>query len=478
MPSHELSTNAASLLPSIEAAVYYPAATYSWAWVCIDHRPSLLLTWPVMFSALAIWFGLLVLSSVVQCTTDVKKDNESLKPAHYPSSPGPTSSSVGIISSSTSNAGSISSSVLGSESIISSASASVSSQALGPPSSAPAFNPPPRPTGIVATKNPKRGLAFAASDSPGDIVNANQSASVISWQYNWANIPPAYLATSNLPFIPMQWGAGAIENFVDTVRAQGADTILGYNEPDFANESNMDPEQAASLWMTFIEPLKEHGVRLGGPAVTAAGTGRPWLQRFFQACSNCTIDFLPVHWYGVGVTGFYDYLWAIHNDYPDLPIWVTEYADTSSNVTGAVLLRRPALKLTRCFVEVYNFMNETIRYLDETEWVERYAWFGFFRPEPNTYYNMLREDGGFNALGELYFEAGTVHTHIITDTAFAGYKTLNGADSPSPALVTSWPAIYGSGAYRGWNILGTNGAQLMFFVVAAISCSMLSASWI
>ena len=89
---------------------------------------------------------------------------------------------------------------------------------------------------------------------------------------------------------------------------------------------------------------------------------------------------------------------------------------------------------------------------------------------------MLREDGGFNALGELYFEAGTVHTHTITDTRYAGYRTLNGGDSPSPALVTSWPALYGSGV-RGWNILGTSGVQAMFAIVAAVSCSMFSASW-
>lgn len=58
----------------------------------------------------------------------------------------------------------------------------------------------------------------------------------------------------------------------------------------------MDPVEAASLWKAHIEPLKERGVRLGAPAVTAAGTGRPWLETFFEACSDCTFDFLPVHW--------------------------------------------------------------------------------------------------------------------------------------------------------------------------------------
>lgn len=68
-----------------------------------------------------------------------------------------------------------------------------------------------------------------------------------------------------------------------------------FNEPDFTQESNIDPEDAAQLWIQYIQPLRALGIRLGGPAVTA--TGLPWLQAFFAACTNCTVDFLPLHWY-------------------------------------------------------------------------------------------------------------------------------------------------------------------------------------
>lgn len=80
------------------------------------------------------------------------------------------------------------------------------------------------PLSLASSKNPKRGLGFSAS--PDDIINANQSASVISWQYNWASMPPAYLATSNVKYIPMQWGSSGIQAFSDDVRAQEADVIL------------------------------------------------------------------------------------------------------------------------------------------------------------------------------------------------------------------------------------------------------------
>lgn len=124
-----------------------------------------------------------------------------------------------------------------------------------------------------------------------------------------------------------------------------------FNEPDFVNEANMDPVAAAGIWMQFIEPMKAQGIRLGGPAVTASSTGQPWLTSFLQACTNCTIDFMPIHWYvgyfpiltqskrisryGEGVEGFYSYLFGFHANFPQYPIWITEFAETSGNDTGS-----------------------------------------------------------------------------------------------------------------------------------------------
>ncbi|KIM47691.1 glycoside hydrolase family 128 protein [Hebeloma cylindrosporum] len=270
------------------------------------------------------------------------------------------------------------------------------------------------------TKNPKRGIGYAG-DLPGDIINANQTKSLISWQYNWANIPPDYLATSNVTYIPMQWGAANVDTFADDVKAQGASTILTFNEPDYLNESNIPPDQAAKLWLQFIEPLKASGVRLGGPAVTASG--RPWLNSFFQACNNCTIDFLPLHWYGTGTEGFYGYIWDVHTQFPQYPIWITEYAETSPNDTV-----------------VFEFMNQTMVYLDSLDWIERYSWFGYFRPRPDVHYNLLRGDGGLTPLGELYLGAKTVHTQNITEPT-STYKTVNGADIPNQGPPTAWPVV-------------------------------------
>lgn len=225
----------------------------------------------------------------------------------------------------------------------------------------------------------------------------------------------------------MQWGSGSINQFASAISAQGADTILTYNEPDFVNEANIAAKDAAALWMQFIQPLKQQGLRIGGPAVTAAPTGKAWLTEFLTECNKCSIDFLPLHWYGSGVEGFYSYLGDMHATFPQFPIWITEYADTSDNKT-----------------DVWNFMNQTINYLDSLDWVERYSWFGFFRPEDKVNYNMLDDDGSLNDLGKLYIGANTIHTSPRNNQTGPQYQTISPSDQPGQPLVTSWPKANGA----------------------------------
>ncbi|KAF8073624.1 hypothetical protein FPV67DRAFT_1409792 [Lyophyllum atratum] len=213
----------------------------------------------------------------------------------------------------------------------------------------------------LAAKNPKRGLAFAEGDHPDDIKVANQSSSVLSWQYDWGQSPPTYLAQSKITYIPMQWGANGIETFAAKVKASGAKTVLTFNEPDFASQSNIDPARAAQLWKQYIQPLAASGIRLGAPAVTNAPSGRPWLASFLSACTGCTIDFIPFHWYGEGIGNFYDYLWQMHGQFPQYPLWVTEFATTSTNDA-----------------DVLDFITSSITYLDSLDWIQGYAWFGYF----------------------------------------------------------------------------------------------------
>ncbi|QRW10451.1 glycoside hydrolase family 128 protein [Ceratobasidium sp. AG-Ba] len=240
---------------------------------------------------------------------------------------------------------------------------------------------------VLGAANPKRGLCFAEGDNPGDIKLANQTGTALTWTYNWGQSPPDYLKTANtkLTYIPMQWGRDGIANFASLVKAQGAKTILTFNEPDFATQSNITATDAASLWKQYIQPLHSSGIRLGAPAVTNALSGRQWLSDFLKACTGCTIDFVPIHWYGSGVGAFYDYIWAIHGEFPSYPLWVTEFAETSSDDKV-----------------VANFMNATINYMDTLDWIERYSWFAFFKNRLTRPTDLLNANGTLNTLGHIY----------------------------------------------------------------------------
>ncbi|KAF8203887.1 glycosyl hydrolase catalytic core-domain-containing protein [Pholiota molesta] len=382
-------------------------------------------------------------------TATITKTSASPKPPPPPSpTPSSTQSFTHTSTSSTTSSGTTS--IISSTSLTTSSSATTSPSVTANPTastnSTATVTNIPLPLGN-GTKNSKRGLGYAGS-VPGDVINANQTNSVLSWQYNWASIPPDYLATSNIPYVPMQWGSVGASDFSNEVQTQGAKNILTFNEPDFVNEANMDPVDAANIWMQSIEPMKSLGIRLGGPAVTASSTGRPWLISFLAACTNCTIDFLPLHWYGEGVEGFMSYIFDVHTNFPQYPIWITEFADTSGNLT-----------------EVTDFLNQTITTLDTLDWVERYAWFGYFRPRQEINYNFLNDDGSLNTLGEIYLEARTIHTEALPSGPAAS-NTQNGADIPGQAPPTSWPSF---NAAISWKATGP-GVHWTFAVMMLSSC--------
>ncbi|KAJ8514695.1 hypothetical protein ONZ45_g7804 [Pleurotus djamor] len=242
-------------------------------------------------------------------------------------------------------------------------------------------------TQTLAAKNAKRGLAFADFSSPNDIIRANQSASVVSWQYDWSSSPTSSaVANSHIEYVPMQWGSSGIANLAGLVRASGAKTVLGFNEPDFSTQSNLSPAQAAQLWKQYIQPLKSSlGVKLVSPGVSSAPAGIPWLQSFISACSGCTIDAIAVHWYGSGSQWFIQYLNTVHSTFPSAKIWVTEFAETSTDVNA-----------------VSSFMKDAIAFLDSTSWIERYSWFAYMRPQSGVAYNLLDGSGNLNSIGKTY----------------------------------------------------------------------------
>ena len=216
--------------------------------------------------------------------------------------------------------------------------------------------------------NPKKGFCITTKNN---LWNKKIEDLNVNWHYSWNNelLPQE---TANVDFVPMIWGAWSdtakilqkIDNIID-LKSQGkVKYLLGFNEPDKADQANMSVETALAYW----PKLESVNLPLGSPAC-ANPTGE-WMQTFMQEAKkkNYRIDFVCVHWYGgISVSGFIARLNEIHNLY-NKPIWITEFASADWGASSPT-----ENKHTK--TEILNFMKEALPALDELDYVQRYAWF-------------------------------------------------------------------------------------------------------
>ncbi|VDB96641.1 unnamed protein product [Peniophora sp. CBMAI 1063] len=269
---------------------------------------------------------------------------------------------------------------------------------------------PPTPAVLHKRATSKAGLAWP--DGPYVDMNQYTSTGRVSWYYTW-NPSPDDSAT--VEFVPMLWGTSQLDQWSSTINqtieGKKVANVLGFNEPENPAQSNMTAQEGADLWRQYIEPLKtSHGVRLGTPAPDGDEAGKTWLQDWLTSCNGgCTPDFLALHWYGTDVGNFIAYINDYHYTF-NLSVWVTEWAcqnfvDVNSQCSAD---------------DIVSFMNQTQAYMDETEWVERYAWFGAMTQMPdgvNSKDAIMGSDGKINSLGQQYI--GSTGTATISSANMA-----------------------------------------------------------
>ncbi|KAH9844006.1 glycosyl hydrolase catalytic core-domain-containing protein [Rhodofomes roseus] len=251
------------------------------------------------------------------------------------------------------------------------------------------------PDTIAASNSTKAGLAWANGNL--DDIEQYTTTDKVTWYYTWS---PSSVSTS-LEFVPMLWGDRQVsqwENSINrTIHNLGVTHVLGFNEPDYPTQSNMTPSHAASVWRAQIEPLRSQGVLLGSPTPTSAPEGKQWLLDWLGACNGgCTVDFVALHWYDINSTAFIEYLEDFHDTFQK-PLWITEWACQNFNLADE-----------QCSLQnIVDFMNATQSFMDSTEWVERYAWFGAMEnlQGVNQDDGLMDSSGRINALGEQYIGA-------------------------------------------------------------------------
>ncbi len=216
-----------------------------------------------------------------------------------------------------------------------------------------------------------------------------------AWYYNWSAAPAQ--GVTGVEFVPMIWGPASVTaTNLNRAKASGK-VLLGFNEPDFASQSNMSVTQALDLW----PQLQATGLRLGSPAVATGGaTAGGWLDRFLSGARErgLRVDFITLHWYGsdfsaAAVNHLAGYLRAVHDRY-QLPIWLTEYALIKFGSGGSTY---PTAAQQSAFV------NGSTTMLAGLSFVERYAWFALPTPdEGGEGTGLYRKGQGLTAAGAAY----------------------------------------------------------------------------
>lgn len=105
--------------------------------------------------------------------------------------------------------------------------------------------------------------------------------------------------------------------------------------------------------------------RVGSPAVAGNPIAGQWLPAFMSAAPK--IDFIAIHWYkGANAKKFIKDLTELYHAYKK-PILVTEYAPQTSASS-----RENPTKYAHN--EVDAFVRETTQWMEQSSFVERYAW--------------------------------------------------------------------------------------------------------
>jgi len=245
------------------------------------------------------------------------------------------------------------------------------------------------------------------------------------------------------------------QEFLDDVPTR-AKYLLGYNEPNFKEQANLTPQVAADGWRHLEWVADQRDLKLVGPAtnfcdptpgVVHPGAcieaingdrmfGLAWLERFYDACTDCRIDHQAVHAYSCGGVHWMVELMKTKagmvpskrehcsnsvqdedefgmdcggnfckacspktREHFSKPVWLTEFAPPQDDCKTDEPAALEALTI--------GFMSQELPKLREDPYVFRYAWFMPKVSMPNLHHvDLLVEDeaGVLNAQGRRYFE--------------------------------------------------------------------------
>ncbi|MGC4087173.1 MAG: glycosyl hydrolase [Polyangiaceae bacterium] len=238
--------------------------------------------------------------------------------------------------------------------------------------------------GASATGQPYKGVANSAC---ADLPKLN-----VSWWYNW-NTGPGSCTVKE--FVPMVSGKStktpeSVASAITGIGNAGYKNVLGFNEPNKADQANMTVAQVITLWPSLTSNA---GIRVGS-AVTSADA-MTWFSDFMAQVNSQSlrVDFVALHWYGwnagscdAKAATFENYLKWAEGVTGTRPIWITEWGCMNQSNPD-----KPTVEA---------FLTGAIAMLAKHPRVERYSWYPW-----NTNNELVNTDGTLTNLGTIYSNA-------------------------------------------------------------------------
>lgn len=233
-----------------------------------------------------------------------------------------------------------------------------------------------------------------------------------SWFYDWGTEPQKNVADyvgseKGIEFIPMAWNGNYDTNKMKAYYAAHPNDkyLLGFNEPNFPDQANMLPSEAAEKWHELETFVKEQNLILVGPAMNYAGEplkdGKvwdpyDWMDAFIAAYkekygTEPHYDYTAVHAYMRDGNATMSLVNGFAQKYGK-KVWLTEFCQWESYTTAATQM---------------SSMIDKVKQLELSDNVYRYAWFKARNANKYPYYNLL------------YYPTKTISKGTLTDLGFA-----------------------------------------------------------
>jgi len=220
----------------------------------------------------------------------------------------------------------------------------------------------------------------------------------ITWGYTWGYEVDRSSGpdlkdweSAGIYWLPMVWDGKHMERSEKYKQSGYRDGLLGFNEPNFPEQANMSPKDAALLWPRVEKLAERYKVKtLVGPAVNFAKIDPfKWFQSFLDNCKGCRVDAIAVHSYTCRGRYLKAHLDMYKKAFPGLKIWLTEFACAD-----------PAFKEYSDENAQIRFVEESVPMLEADDDVVGYAWFAYDSSWGKA--ALVDEKGRITKLGKVY----------------------------------------------------------------------------